>query len=389
MRDKGFGVPHVYGATRSRRDVRARLRGCRGPAVLHGRPAPRRAAASCRASRAASNAGEDAEQWSVAPYTEADLETPGRRPAEVPRRRRARRSSPTPTTTSRASTSTSSRPSSTRRSCPASTRRSAARSAGPFKPADIIATAAMVGGIFGKGGGKELEFSQLADALDARFGNKRGAEAFADFRAAEDAEAPVTVFDQRFPYQAPPKKVAAGSVARPDPGTLKLNPVRAPAARSSPASRRARPTRCWSPAQESASGHPLMVAGPQVGYFNPQILMEQDVHAPAGAGRARDRRPGRLVRRHQPLRPARPRARLRLERDLRRPGHHRHVRAGALRRHPLPLPRQVRADRGAAEDQPLGADARRPDRRRLADAAARSGPSSASSPAAARCAASR
>ena len=30
-----------------------------------------------------------------------------------------------------------------------------------------------------------------------------------------------------------------------------------------------------------------MVAGPQVGYFNPQILMEQDVHAPAGR-----RRPG-------------------------------------------------------------------------------------------------
>ena len=26
-----------------------------------------------------------------------------------------------------------------------------------------------------------------------------------------------------------------------------------------------------------------MVAGPQVGYFNPQILMEEDVHAPASA----------------------------------------------------------------------------------------------------------
>ena len=33
--------------------------------------------------------------------------------------------------------------------------------------------------------------------------------------------------------------------------------------------------------RESASGHPLMVAGPQVAYFNPQILMEEDVHAPA------------------------------------------------------------------------------------------------------------
>ena len=98
-----------------------------------------------------------------------------------------------------------------------------------------------------------------------------------------------------------------------------------------------------------------MVAGPQVGYFNPQILMEQDVHAPGGRRRAGDRRPGRLVRRHQPLRPARPRARLRVERDLRRPGHHRHVRARALRRHALPLPRPLRADRGAREDQPLGA----------------------------------
>ena len=54
-----------------------------------------------------------------------------------------------------------------------------------FKPADLIATAALVGGIFGKGGGKELEFSQLADALDAKFGKHNGAKAFQDFRAAE------------------------------------------------------------------------------------------------------------------------------------------------------------------------------------------------------------
>jgi len=32
--------------------------------------------------------------------------------------------------------------------------------------------------------------------------------------------------------------------------------------------------------QESASGKPLAVFGPQTGYFSPQILMEQDVHAP-------------------------------------------------------------------------------------------------------------
>jgi hypothetical protein len=32
--------------------------------------------------------------------------------------------------------------------------------------------------------------------------------------------------------------------------------------------------------RESRSGHPLAVFGPQTGYFAPQILMEQDVHAP-------------------------------------------------------------------------------------------------------------
>lgn len=42
---------------------------------------------------------------------------------------------------------------------------------------------------------------------------------------------------------------------------------------------RARPPRARPPAER-----PLAVFGPQTGYFSPQILMEQDVHAPAAAG---------------------------------------------------------------------------------------------------------
>jgi hypothetical protein len=56
----------------------------------------------------------------------------------------------------------------------------------PVQAADLIATASLVGGIFGKGGGEELEFSQLADALRARFGRKLGDKVFRDFRSAED-----------------------------------------------------------------------------------------------------------------------------------------------------------------------------------------------------------
>ena len=60
--------------------------------------------------------------------------------------------------------------------------------------------------------------------------------------------------------------------------------------------------------------------------------------APDGAGHPRARRPrgpgdrraGRRLRRHQPLRPTRPRARLLLVGDLGGPGHHRHLRRQAL-----------------------------------------------------------
>ena len=33
-------------------------------------------------------------------------------------------------------------------------------------------------------------------------------------------------------------------------------------------------------ARDSASGHPLAVMGPQVSYFSPEILMEEDIHGP-------------------------------------------------------------------------------------------------------------
>ena len=62
------------------------------------------------------------------------------------------------------------------------------------------------------------------------------------------------------------------------------------------------------------------------------------------------RRPRRLVHRRQPLRPARPRARLRVERDVGRPGQHRHVRGprpAASDDDALRLPRPVPADGGA------------------------------------------
>ena len=72
--------------------------------------------------------------------------------------------------------------------------------------------------------------------------------------------------------------------------------------------------------------------GPQVGYYIPQILMEEDLHGPG------HRRSRRGLPRRQPVRRARPRTRLRVERDDLDLRQRRHVRRGPLPgRIPLPL----------------------------------------------------
>ena len=88
--------------------------------------------------------------------------------------------------------------------------------------------------------------------------------------------------------------------------------------------------------KHTATGNPVAVFGPQTGYFAPQLLMLQELQGPGISA------PRRRLRRPQPLRPARPRPGLRLERHLRRPGHHRHLRRRAVRgpaASPRPSPR--------------------------------------------------
>ena len=278
FKDGSFGVPaggaeRTY-SPRAGRDGRARPR-LRRPARLRrdalGRrcsgsatSAPRtgcsswtscatRAAASSRASRAASNAGDGRRAVVGRALHRGRPRAPGRatcRSTSAPQGDADRRA--TPRTTSRASTSTSSRPSSTRRSCRASTPRSGAcRSRS--SPRTSSPPPSLVGGIFGKGGGKELEFSQLADALEARFGRATGARAFADFRAAEDAEAPVTVLRAALPVPGAAAQVARERRAA-RPRHAEAQRSRPPPAPSSPASRRAPRTRCSWPARSPRAG---------------------------------------------------------------------------------------------------------------------------------------
>ena len=149
-----------------------------------------------------------------------------------------------------------------------------------WKVTDVIATASLVAGIFGKGGGGELGLARSLQTAKARFGTTEGGKVWSDFQAFNDPEAPTTVRGTSFPYGQPPAD--AKGVAMPDPGTLQSENVVESSTGGGSASatsssgefsrilsslqeRRGASNALLVSARESASGHPVAVMGPQVG----------------------------------------------------------------------------------------------------------------------------
>lgn len=166
----------------------------------------------------------------------------------------------------------------------------------PWTAADLVSVASLVGGIFGKGGGSEVRNAALLQYLQHRLGASAGADAFTAFREQNDPAAPTTV-TASFPYEttgqvnpglvAMPDNAAAPLTGGPTDTTPGCNLTAAdPAALKIVTSLLQLPTSMkmsnalLAGAAHSASGHPIAVFGPQVGYFAPQILMEEDLHAP-------------------------------------------------------------------------------------------------------------
>src|SRR5512138_2512904 len=104
---------------------------------------------------------------------------------------------------------------------------------------------------------------------------------FNDLREPNDPETPVSV-PGNVPFQPPPRGTKGNVVldngsftptATPDP------PTAAPAVASAPSPAQASNVLMVSGAR-SANHHPLMVAGPQIGYYYPGFTLEMDLHGP-------------------------------------------------------------------------------------------------------------
>ena len=73
----------------------------------------------------------------------------------------------------------------------------------------MIATAALIGGIFGKGGGNELGSAVALEEAKDRFGGAAGEQAWRDFRRQDDPEAPTTVKSGQRVVRLPDLRAAA------------------------------------------------------------------------------------------------------------------------------------------------------------------------------------
>jgi len=180
----------------------------------------------------------------------------------------------------------------------------------PWAAEDAVAIASLVGGIFGRGGGRELANTCRLASLAESLGSEQAAlSVFDDLHFADDPGSPTTSSDAA-PYMTRPEHVApadrypqvscgdlrpvsdaVGPAAYQSTGGLgegaALLPdgVRDSVERVTDALDGLTGSRDASNAllvagEHTDTGHPIAVFGPQVGYSAPEMVTEKDVHGP-------------------------------------------------------------------------------------------------------------
>jgi acyl-homoserine lactone acylase PvdQ len=139
----------------------------------------------------------------------------------------------------------------------------------PWTRNDVVAVAALIGAVFGAGGGDEVRSSQLLRALESRLGMAPARAAWTDLRQLDDPDALAAV----------PGTFAYATAWRSEQGNALVDDGSFQPWRPGPATSRVHMSNALLLASSrSATGHPLFVAGPQTGHFYPQILLELDLH---------------------------------------------------------------------------------------------------------------
>ena len=144
-----------------------------------------------------------------------------------------------------------------------------------FTRTDIYAFNALKDQFVGEGGGDQALDGELLADLEQRLGATRGYQVWNDLREANDPEAPVSV-PGTVHFQAPPTSTSGNVML--DPNSLSASAAEALDVRV--ATKHYASNALLVSGARSATGHPIMVAGPQIGYFYPGLTMEEALQGP-------------------------------------------------------------------------------------------------------------
>ena len=139
----------------------------------------------------------------------------------------------------------------------------------PFTRNDIYAFNALKDQFVGEGGGQQAANGEFLAALEQRLGPRRGLSVFNDLREANDPQAPVSV-PGSVRFQPAPRSLSGNVML--DPGSLSAKARAVLDERV--ATKRHASNALLVAGWRSATHHPIMVAGPQIGYFYPGFTME-------------------------------------------------------------------------------------------------------------------
>ncbi len=145
----------------------------------------------------------------------------------------------------------------------------------PFTRTDIYAFNALKDQFVGEGGGQQAADGEFLSDLEQRLGKSRGYEVWNDLREANDPETPVSV-PGTVRFQAPPVSTSGNVML--DPGSLSTGA--AAALDEQAAVKHYASNALLVSGARSATGHPIMVAGPQIGYYYPGLTMEEALQGP-------------------------------------------------------------------------------------------------------------
>jgi acyl-homoserine lactone acylase PvdQ len=144
----------------------------------------------------------------------------------------------------------------------------------PYTRTDIYALNAVKDQFVGEGGGQQAPNAEFLSSLTRRLGAKRGPAVWNDLREAYDPEAPASV-PGHVQFQPKPKSTTGNVIL--DSNSLSSAARDAVAAS---ANRAHASNELMVSGARSATHHPIMVAGPQIGYYYPGLTMEMDLEGP-------------------------------------------------------------------------------------------------------------